>query len=96
LASAAAESFLEIDWVVRRLRSLNCFVTVYPIDAEGLVSVGPAPDLPPDVEVLAGGSLDTLPHFLADRRDYYDCLLASDAEIVERLKQCVRRANNAA
>lgn len=93
----------ESDGVVRRLRSLSCFVTVYPIDAEEAVSVGPAsrrseatPDLPSDVEVLPGGSLDTLAVFLAERRDYYDCLLADDAAIGHRLQQCVRRIGNAA
>ncbi len=85
-----------IEGVVRRLRSLNCFVTVYPIDAEPSGERGEAPALPPDVELLPGGGLDTLPHFLAERRDYYDCLLASDAEIVRRLKRCARRAGNAA
>lgn len=44
------------------------------------------PELPADVESLLGGSLDTLPSFLADRHNYYDCVLASDPEIVARLK----------
>jgi GT2 family glycosyltransferase len=85
-----------IDRVVHGLRSRNCFVTVYPIDADGSASPGELPELPPDVEILHGGSLETLPHFLAERREYYDCVVASDVEIVERLKQCVRHADIAA
>jgi hypothetical protein len=46
--------------------------------------------------LLPGGGLDTLPRFLADRRHYYDCLLASDAEIIAQIQQCGRRADNAA
>jgi GT2 family glycosyltransferase len=68
--------------VVGQLHARNCFVTVYPIGFEGIVS----PALPPDVEVLPGGGFDALPQFLADRRFYYDGILASDPAIVERVK----------
>ena len=95
-ASTATESLSAIAQVVRRLRSSNCFVSVYPIDAQAPVSRGEMPDLPADVEVLRGGSLDTLPDFLAERWDYYDGVAASDTAIVERLKECVRQADNAA
>jgi hypothetical protein len=47
------------------------------------------------VELLPGGSLETLPRFLMERRDYYDCLLASDAELVQRLRQYLRCAEKA-
>ncbi len=80
-----------IDRVVRRLRSLNCFVTVYPIDAEGAGVGRDEPALPPDVELMPGGNLDSLSHFLTQRRDYYDCLLTSDREIVQQLNQGVWR-----
>lgn len=86
----------EIRGVVQRLRSRSCFVTVYPIDVDGTVPQGEMPTLPPDVEVLAGGSLETLPQLLAARRDYYDGVVASDRVIVERLKECVRSASRAA
>jgi GT2 family glycosyltransferase len=78
------------------LRSRNCFVTVYPVGTEATVSCSESLELPTDVELLPGGSLDTLPGFLADRRNYYDCLLASDAEVLARLKQCVQRRDNLA
>lgn len=80
------EHSTHIDRVVHQLRSLNCFVTVYPIDAEGDGSGGKALALSPDVELLPGGSLDSLSRFLTDRRDYYDCLLASDTEIADRVR----------
>jgi len=86
----------ELRRVVHELRSRNCFVTVYPIGEEVAVARGEGPRLPTDVELLPGGSLDTLPRFLADRRHYYDCLLASDAEVLAQLQQCVRGAANAA
>jgi GT2 family glycosyltransferase len=76
-----------IESVVRRLQRRNCFVTVYPIGMETFDTRAELPDLPSDVEVLRGGGLETLPGLLAERRHYYDCVLASDAEIV----QCVRR-----
>lgn len=93
-ASQGAESLAGVDRVIRRLRALNCFVSIYPIDANGSVSREEMPALPADVEFLAGGSLETLPRFLAERRDYYDCVAASDGEIVARLKHCVGRAGN--
>jgi GT2 family glycosyltransferase len=83
----------EIALVVRRLRGWNCFVTVYSIGPEPDGSSAEALDLPPDVELLPGGSLETLPRFLMERRDYYDCLLASDTEIVQQLRQCLRYAD---
>lgn len=73
--------------VAGRLRCLGCFVTVYP--------VGPIAHLrgalPPDAELLSGGSLDTLPAFLAGRRGYYDCVLASDREVLRQIKRFVVR-----
>ena len=77
--------------VVHELRSRNCFVTVYPIVREAASARREMPELPADVELLPCGSLDTLPSFLADRPNYYDCVLASDPEIVARLQQCVQR-----
>jgi GT2 family glycosyltransferase len=74
--------------IVRRLRALNCFITVYPI---ALPSPPELPGLPPEVEVLPGGSLDALPDFLADRRDYYDCILASDPQVLQHVRHCVGR-----
>ncbi len=91
-----AENLSDITEAVRRLQELNCFVTVYPLDVEQTVSSREIPNLPPDVEVLPGGSLDSLPDFLAERREYYDGLLTNDAGMVEQIKQCVERAKNAA
>jgi hypothetical protein len=78
--------------VVRELRSRNCFVTVYPVGPNANIAENEALEMPRDVEVLRGGSLDTLPHFLADRRHYYDCILASDTEIVEQIRRGGGRA----
>jgi O-antigen biosynthesis protein len=84
--------------IVGRLRGLSCFVTVYPVeqvcdlgDAVGLAALRPTlrHALPPDVEVLAGGSLDTLPELLTDRRGYYDCVLASDPQVLEQVRRFV-------
>ncbi len=86
----------QLECVVRQLHSLNCFVTVYPIHTDGGSSSEEAFVPYPEVELLPGGSIDSLNHFLADRRHYYDCLLASDASIADRLRDCLRRANNAA
>ncbi len=86
--------------VVHELRSRNCFVTVYPIDVGSAVVPPPLPSveegkggprLPADVEVLPGGSLDSLPRFLAERRYYYDGMLASDREILAQLEQWLRQ-----
>jgi O-antigen biosynthesis protein len=96
LASGAPERSPDIAEEVRRLRALNCFVTVYPLAVEQSFSSRQIPSLPSDVEVLPGGSLDTLPHFLSERREYYDGLLTNDAEMVEQIKQCLRRVKNAA
>jgi GT2 family glycosyltransferase len=94
--AATAENALEIAAVARRLCALNCFVTVYPIGTEAMGTDEKSPDLPAEVEVLPSGSLETLPRFLAARRDYYDCVLAGDAPIGERVRQSLRQAGNAA
>ncbi|HTU20966.1 MAG TPA: glycosyltransferase family 2 protein [Gemmataceae bacterium] len=72
--------------IVGRLRSLSCFVTVYPV-GEGADAVG----LPPDVEVLPDGGLDKLSEFLAQRRGYYDCVLAGDPQILQLVRRFVAR-----
>jgi O-antigen biosynthesis protein len=77
----------QIEHVVRRLCASHCFVTVYPIGEGAALAADETPGLPADVEVMPGGSLDTLSDFLSNRREFYDCLLASDPEIVARLKQ---------
>ncbi len=94
--SAAEKHCTDITEAVRRLQELNCFVTVYSLDVEETISSREIPTIPPDVEVLPGGSLDSLPALLAERREYYDGLLTNDADIVEQIKQCVERAKNAA
>jgi O-antigen biosynthesis protein len=81
---------------IGELRSRNYFVTVYPIDADKIVPPRELPHLSDDVEFLVGGNLDALPRFLAERRGYYDCIVASDAAIAERVKGCERRGNDAA
>jgi cellulose synthase/poly-beta-1,6-N-acetylglucosamine synthase-like glycosyltransferase len=81
------------DAIVRRLRSLNCFITVYPLDIDATISPSPTANFPPDVEVLTGGRLDTLPGFLAQRRYYYDCILASDPEILEQIRRWKQRVS---
>ncbi len=86
----------EIAQEVQRLRALDCFVTVYPLTDEETTTNREMPNLPPDVEVLAGGCLDSLRDLLADRREYYDGLLTSDAGIVEQIRQCLLRVKNAA
>lgn len=73
--------------VVQELWSRNCFVTVYPIDTGAPAQPGEMVDLPAEVELLPGGSLETLPRFLAERRHYYDGMLASDTEVRARLEQ---------
>src|SRR5581483_7805073 len=85
--SGAEKNSSDITEAVRRLQGLNCFVTVYPLDVEEIVSSQGIPNLPPDVEVLPGGSLASLPEFLAERREYYDGLLTNDAGMVEPIKQ---------
>jgi GT2 family glycosyltransferase len=94
--SGAEKDLSDLTEAVRRLQGLNCFVTVYPLDVEETVSSREIPNLPPEVEVLPGGSLASLPGFLAERREYYDGLLTNDAGMVERIKQCVERAKHAA
>jgi hypothetical protein len=39
--------------------------------------------------LLPGGSLDSVPEFLAARRDYYDCVLASDRDVLRQVKRFV-------
>ena len=94
--SGAEKHCTDILEAVRRLQGLNCFVSVYPLGVEETVSSRKIPNLPPDVEVLPGGNLLSLPDFLAERREYYDGLLTDDADMVEQIKQCVERAKNAA
>jgi GT2 family glycosyltransferase len=94
-AHRVLENTAAIDRVVRRLRSLNCFVTVYPIDAEGAELNRDESALPLDVELLPGGDLDRLHHFLDDRLYYYDCLLANDPEVVEQIRRSGKYVFNA-
>ena len=86
--------------IVDRLHALNCFVTIYPV--EKLLDVQRmeplAADrstlrhsLPPEVELLPGGTLETLPNFLTERRNYYDSILASDSEVLQQIKRSVVR-----
>jgi GT2 family glycosyltransferase len=93
LTSAAAR---QIALVVCRLRSLNCFVTIYPIGLEASLAREELPGLPEDVEVLNGGAFNSLPGFLRERHGYYDYLLASDPQILEQLKQLGACLNKAA
>ncbi|HEY7426968.1 MAG TPA: glycosyltransferase family 2 protein [Gemmataceae bacterium] len=79
----------EIAGVVHQLRARNCFVTVYPVGSDAAVSPGEMSGLPRDVEVLPGGNLDTLPHFLAERQHYYDRILASEPDILSTARQLV-------
>lgn len=72
--------------IFERLRSLNCFVTVYPVGVAGLRPTL-HDDLPSEVEVLPGGSLETLAEFLRDRRGFYDCVLASDPEVLRQVRR---------
>jgi GT2 family glycosyltransferase len=82
-----AKGSAEIASVVHHLRARNCFVTVYPVGTGA--SSAEISGLPRDVEVLPGGALDTLPHFLAERRYYYDCILAREPEIVDQVRRFV-------
>jgi GT2 family glycosyltransferase len=92
--------------IVGRLHSLNCFVTVFPVakDAEqtGEVSEAALPPtlrdaLPPDVELLPGGTLDSVPCFLKERQHSYDNVLASDPQILQHIRRfVVQRAATAA
>ncbi|MHB1423424.1 MAG: glycosyltransferase family 2 protein [Gemmataceae bacterium] len=77
--------------VVRRLRALNCFVTVYPIRQNASIARRDLPGLPPDSELLPGGSLDTLTDLLVQRRDYYDCILASDPRVLQHVRRSAAR-----
>lgn len=85
-----------VESVVRRLCALNCFVTVYPIEAAEEAHCGTKPNIPADVEVMRGGPLETLTDFLVQRHDYYDCVLAGDDEIGRRLPSWIRRTGKAA
>lgn len=82
--------------VIRRLHSLNCFVTVYPIGGDFASLRSLMPELRPDVEVLSGGGLETLPCLLSERHGYYDCLLAKESEIVQCVRRCLPASANAA
>jgi hypothetical protein len=77
-----------LDRVVGELHGRHCFVTVYPVGPEANTTADAARSLPRDVEVLPGGSLDTLPAFLAGRRHYYDCVVASDPDILAQVRSC--------
>jgi GT2 family glycosyltransferase len=77
--------------VVHELRSCNCFVTIYPIGTEAAAAPGAALQLSADVELLPGGSLEALPRFLAERRHYYDGMVASAPEVRLRLEQWLRQ-----
>jgi GT2 family glycosyltransferase len=79
--------------VVQELWSRSCFVTVYPIDTGVSSEPGETLDLPAEVELLPGGSLDTLPCFLAERRHYYDGMLTGDTEVRARLEQWLRQGD---
>lgn len=76
-----------VEQVVHRLHQRSCFVTVYPVGNAALDARAAWSDLPPDVEVLHGGGMETLPGLLAQRRHYYDCVLASDADIVQSVRR---------
>ena len=84
-----------LEWkrVVHDLRSRNCFVTVYPIVTGAAAAHSETKELPADVELLPGGDLDALLRFLAERRHYYDGMLASDTEVRARLKQWLRQGD---
>jgi hypothetical protein len=72
--------------LVAWLGARNCFVTVYPIGSSETPTIGQT-QFPPDVEVLHGGSFDGLPRFLAERRGYYECILASDPALLEQVRR---------
>jgi GT2 family glycosyltransferase len=91
LPHSASGSAHEWKRVVQELRSRKCFVTVYPVGKDPAVARGETADLPPDVELLPGGDLETLPRFLDDRRHYYDGVLASDGKILARLQHWLRQ-----
>lgn len=82
--------------LAHRLGARNCFITVYPIDLAGTETSHPAPEYPPDVEVLAGGGPDDLPEFLSGRRYYYDCILASEPAIIEQVRRWQEQAGEPA
>ena len=84
-----------LDRIVGELRSRNCFVTVYPIGPDTIAAERQPPNVPEDVEFLPGNSLEALPGFLAERQGYYDCIVANDAEIAERVKGCEKREHAA-
>lgn len=86
--------------ITEQLCALHCFVTVYPVGSEadleskaGLASLRPllARILPPEVELLSGGTLEALPGFLAERRGYYDGVLAGDAQALRHVRRSVVR-----
>ncbi len=73
--------------MIRCLRELNCFVTVYPIVETSALRDNRKLPWPADVEVLTGDSLKTLPRFLTQRRNYYDLLITNDAKIAKFTKR---------
>lgn len=75
--------------ILRRLASMHCFVTVYLIDSKLDWSREELPELPADMEVFPGSSLDTLAPFLASRRQDYDCVLAGDPKIAARVRRAL-------
>ncbi len=73
--------------MVRCLRELNCFVTVYPIVETSALRVHRTLPWPADVEVFTENGLNTLPRLLSQRRNYYDLLIANDASIARFAKR---------
>jgi len=82
-----------LEWrrVVHELRCRNCFVTVYPIRVGPAAVYDEGRELPADVELLPGGNLDMLFRFLAERRDYYDGVLADDRDVLAQLEQWLQQ-----
>lgn len=74
--------------ILARLRSLNCFVTVYPVSLDALWPTL-RQGLPAEVEVLSGGSLDALHDFLTDRRGFYDCVLSNESQVLRQVRRLV-------
>lgn len=93
LPTRSRRSSTEWKRVVRELRSRNCFVTVFPIDTDAAMERIETPELPADVELLPGGSLDNLSRFLNDRRHYYDGMLASDGKVLAQLERWLRQGD---
>jgi O-antigen biosynthesis protein len=79
---------------VGELRSLNCFVTLYPLDPELFNLPAGAVGLPGDVEFMLDGSLDALPQFLAGRCGYYELIFVNDPEVLKHLGPFPGRLGN--